>query len=122
VSKLTIENARLELLQNNDEIVQLTITDPNNLVAGVPQPFDLTPSTISVVLVIKTGPTTPDSDPATLSFTATKTNPTKGICQATIPAANTGVVGRRWWRADVVQSAPVARRTITFGPQETVAV
>src|SRR6266851_604933 len=119
---MTQENIRLELLQNNDEVVQLTVTDPNNLVLGVPQPFDHTPGVLSVSVVVKTSRQTLDSDPATKTYVATKTVPAQGICQFTVPAADNAVAARTWWRADVIQSAPASRRTVICGPAEVMAV
>jgi hypothetical protein len=104
-------NYTIALNQNNDEVVQLTITEADPGDSGTL--FNLTG--LEVEFFIKTSKNTPDSDPATVKLTTVGgqvvlTNPTKGIATVTIAAANIATAGALWWRCDVVNMGDAAPR------------
>ena len=93
-------NQQVSLVQNNDETVTITITDPTQpLQAGEEAPFNLTGSTVAFIR--KATQSTPDTDSSFKSYTATITNAAGGIASVSIPATDNTVAGTTWWRVDV---------------------
>jgi hypothetical protein len=110
---------RLVLLQNNDETLNLIVTDPSlPLVAGQPAPFNLTGCTVK--LCRKTSQVTPDTDPSFRSYTGTITSAPLGAVSIAIPATDNPTPGTTWWRLDVTKSGSV--RTANYGDLEIRAV
>jgi hypothetical protein len=111
-------NQRLIFIQNNDETVTITVTDPSQpLQNGQPAPFNLTGTTVKFIR--KASQATPDTDSSFKSYTATLTNPTAGIATASIPAADNATAGVTWWRVDVIGTKTLSPN---YGPLEVTAV
>lgn len=88
----------LNLSQNNDEDIALTLTQ-----AGVALDLD---TASALELFLKPHRTTADTDLAvtklTLSSGIAITDATAGTCIASIPASALAVAGLKWWRIDAV--------------------
>lgn len=97
--------SNIVLGQNNDEVVNLTITS-----AGVA--WDLTGATVEVV--VKPLAATPDSDPAAIHAAVTITDPVNGLATAGITAAQLAAAGRWYWHADVIDAGG-DRKTALYG-------
>ena len=112
-------NFQLNLVQNNDETVTITVTDPSQpLQDGQQAPFNLTGATVKFIR--KASQNVPDTDPSFKSYTATITNGPGGIAQVSIPAADNAAAGTTWWRVDVIS----AGKTLSpnYGPLVLTAV
>jgi hypothetical protein len=109
----------LEMLQNNDMVVTLNITDPSVTVNNIPQPLDLTGSTVRFVR--KATEYTPDTDPSAVTYEGTIDSPaTAGKVEFAIPDTDNATPGITWWRVDVTKTG--STRTVNYGPLEVKAV
>jgi hypothetical protein len=114
----------ITLNQNNDEVVQLTLTDADPANSGTPY---VVPTGGDVQFYAKTSETTPDSDAATVKLTLLNgqivaIDSALGVYQVTIPAADLAVAGAKWWRCDVVGVGGAPRKTAGCGALNIMAV
>jgi hypothetical protein len=114
----------LTLNQNNDETVQLTLTNADPGDSGTPY---IVPVGGDVQFFCKTSQTTPDSDAATIKLTLlggqiTAINAAAGIYQAAVTAADIAIAGAKWWRCDVVGNGGAPRKTAGYGDLNITAV
>ncbi|MFB4320658.1 hypothetical protein [Actinomadura sp. 21ATH] len=100
----------LALSQGNDETLAGTVTE-----ADFGTPLDLTGVTLEMLL--KDTPETPDADATVLSTATgeiTITDPDGGTYSVAIPETDLTEAGDRWYRVDAVQGT--SRKTIVYGP------
>jgi hypothetical protein len=112
-------NQQLNFVQNNDEAVTITVTDPTRPAqSGQPAPFNLTGATVKFIR--KASQNVLDTDPSFKSYTATITNATQGIASVSVPAADNAIAGTTWWRVDVISGGKTL--SPNYGPLMVIAV